>query len=423
MAEDTHAQRAHSDLGGSGVERWENCPGSVALLKRLREALLDMGIPLDSDEPDYRREGTAMHEAAEHCLTKGLDTWEIVGHTFNETEIDGPMSNAIQVYLDRCRQDMDKATAFGVEARISSPIHPEFYGTTDFWAFLVHDGIVPPRPMNEVFGDNYELVVRDLKGGEGIIVEPDDNPQLKYYAFGIIDGWERRASVELHPDLKVRLSICQPRAFHHTGQVTREWVTTVGEIKAWVKAILVPAMLATEYDHGLKAGEWCRFCPAKLICPLLVGLARAAAVHDPKEIVSYSDENIGRSYQHVQAIKFYLKALEEEAFTRLNRGRTMDGFVKLVPKKANRVYSVGASVIKDKFGDDAMTKPEVKSPAELEKVSPAAAEWVKEHAYMPQTGLTVALWSDKRPGVRVKSAAETFGPALADLLDKTPEAE
>lgn len=414
-----HTQRGHSNLGGSGVERWENCPGSVALLKRLREALEAMGMPLEGDEPDYRREGTALHEASEHCLTKGLDAWEIVGQTFNDTVIDDPMAIAIQVYLDRCRVDMDKATTFGVEAKISSPIHPEFYGTTDFWAFLVFSGVIPPRPMNELFGDDYELVVRDLKGGEGIIVEPEDNPQLKYYAFGIIDGWERRASLELHPDLRVRLSIVQPRAYHHTGQVVREWVTTVGEIKAWVKAVLVPAMLATEYDHGLDAGEWCRFCPAKLVCPLLVGLARAAAVHDPKELVSHSDETLGRGYQHLQAIKFYVKAYEEEAFRRLNLGREFPDQIKLVPKKSNRVWSTGASEIKAKFGADAMTKPELKSPAEMEKLSPAAALFVKEHAYMPQNGLTVALWDDRRPGVKVKNAAETFGSALAGLL--TPE--
>lgn len=413
-ADISHASRGHSRLGGSGVERWGNCPGSVALLKELH-------IESESDEPDYRREGTAMHEAAEHCLKAGLDTWEIVGQTFNNTEIDGPMADAIQVYLDVCRRDIARSTWHQVEYPISSPVHPDFYGTMDFAAFVVNSTAIA-RAMDQPQPEDTWLLIRDLKGGEGIIVEPEDNPQLKYYAFGVIDGWERRSAIILHPDIKVRLSIAQPRAYHHTGEKVREWDTTVGEIKEWVKSYLLPAMAAAEIDGTLDAGEWCRFCPAKLVCPLLTGLFRAAATHNPGEIVNYGDESLGRNYQHVQAVKFYLKALEEEVFARLNKGRNMDGLAKLVPKKANRVFSVGASVIKEKFGDDAMKPAEVKSPSELEKVSPAAAAWVKEHAYMPQTGLTVALWDDNRAAVRVEKAADVFKDALSHLLDKDGEA-
>jgi len=408
-----HAKRGHSRLGASGAERWMNCPGSVSLLKELK-------IEAESDEPDYRREGTAMHEAAEHCLRQGLDTWEIVGQEFNKTVIDPPMADAIQVYLDVCRLDIDRSSWHQVEYPISSPVHPDFYGTADFAAFIV-SGEILARTMSEPQPDTHWLLVRDLKGGEGILVEPDRNPQIMYYAFGVIDGWERKSSITLHRDLKVVLSIVQPRAYHPSGQAVREWTTTVGEIKDWVHATLVPAMVDAELNNQLDAGPWCRFCPAKLVCPLLTGLYRAAATYNPGEIVSYSDETLGRSYQHVQAVKFYLKALEEETFRRLNAGREMPEMVKLVPKKSNRVWSVGASEIKAKFGKDAMTTPEVKSPAELEKLNPEAKAFVKEHAYMPQNGLTVALWDDNRPAVRIKSVRDTFGDALAHLLDKGEE--
>lgn len=413
-----HTQRGHSPLGASGAERWMNCPGSVSLIKRLRGDLDKMDMPPE-DDPDYRREGTAMHEAAEHCLRQGLDTWEIVGQEFNRTVIDAPMADAIQVYVDICRVDMDRSTWHQIEFPVSSPVHPDFCGTADFTAFIV-EGPALPRLMSEPQPDTSWLLVRDLKGGEGIVVEPEDNAQLKYYAFGVIDGWERQIGTILHPDIKVRLSIAQPRAFHESGESVREWDTTVGEIKAWVKAELLPAMANAEVDGTLDAGPWCRFCPAKLICPMLVGLARAAATANPGEVVSYSDENIGRSYQHVQAIKFYLKALEEEAFRRANHEQRpgFEGLIKLVPKKSNRVWSVGASAIKAKFGDDAMTKPEVKSPAELEKLSPEAKAFVKEHAYHPQTGYTIALWEDRRPAVIVRKTEEVFGEALSKLLDK-----
>ena len=394
---------AHSPLGASGAERWMKCPGSVALLKELE---MD-----DSDDPDYRREGTAMHEAAAHCLENGLDTWEIVGLTFNDTEIDAPMADAIQVYLDTVRPSIEIAgQKHYIEFAISSPVHKDFYGTLDFGAIL-------PQFLD----------VTDLKGGEGIIVEPEENPQLKYYAFGLIDGLERMGE-PLHDDFPVQLRIVQPRAVHADG-VVREWETTVGAIKEWVNDTLVPAMLRTEYDDTLDAGEWCRFCPAKLVCPMMNSLFRAAATANPKFVVNISDKSIGLSYQHVQAVKFYLKALEEEVFKRLNLGKDVRG-TKLVYKKANRVFKdkiiygeqkeeiAVEDLFKRLFGEEAMKPPALKSPAEMEKISPQAKELVKEVAFTPKTGLTVALASDPKQGVKVQTTTEAFGAAVANLKEE-----
>lgn len=382
-----------------------NCAGSVALLKELK-------LP-ESDDPSYRETGTAMHEAGEHCLREGIDTWEIVGQVFNNVEIDQVLADAIQVYLDVCRSDMDKASFHEVEFKISSPVHPDFYGTADFIALLAIPGRVRMSDVGVAPGE--KLVVRDLKGGEGIIVEPEDNPQLKYYAFGVIDGIERMSSVTLRDDLEVVLSVCQPRAWHMGGS-TRDWSTTVGEIKEWVRDTLLPAMAATEYDGNLDAGPWCRFCAAKLVCPLLTSLFRAACVANPKEIINYSDESAGRSYQYAQAVRFYLKALEDDIYRRLNSGVVMEGVAKLVNKKANRVFNSGADILaKEKFGADAFTKPALKSPAELEKLSPAAKEFVKEFAHQPATGLRVALWDDPGMPVKVQSTTEAFAGAVANL--------
>lgn len=418
MEQPDHAKRGHSPLGASGAERWMNCAGSVALIAALREQIEAIGIP-EEDDPDYRREGTAMHEAGEHCLREGCDTWEITGQTFNETVIDEPMADAIQVYLDQCRGDMDKAAKFWIEYPISSPVHSDFYGSLDFGAIIA----IPNRiAMADVGLDPSEVLkVRDLKGGEGIVVDPDDNPQLKYYAFGIIDGIERGSSIELRDDLPVELEIVQPRAFHVDGPI-RSWRTTVGEIKAWVRDTLVPAMDRTEYDHDLDAGPHCRFCPAKLVCPMLTSLFKAACVANPKEVVNYGNESIARSWAHAKAVKFYLKALEDETFRRLNMGNSagFEGIAKLVPKKSNRVWNTDAKdEAKAKFKEEAFTKPELKSPAELEKLSPAAKAFVAEYAHHPDTGLTVAAWSDPKPAVKVQTTQEAFGAALANMKELT----
>lgn len=405
MDQPVHKDRGHSPLGASGAERWMSCAGSVTLIARLRQLLDAMGVP-EEDDPDYRREGTAMHEASEHCLREGCDTWEIVGQTFNDTVIDEPMADAIQVYLDDCRADMDGAALYYVEFPVSSPVHPDFYGTLDFSAIF---GKSPGRGQ---FIVPTLVKVKDLKGGEGIIVEPDDNPQLKYYAYGLIDKNPHWAD-----ETPVELCIVQPRGFHVDGSI-RSWRTTVGEIRSWVVNELVPAMHRTELDDTLDAGPWCRFCPAKLVCPLLTSLFRAACTANPKEVVNYGNDSLARSWGYSKAVKFYLTALEAETFRRLNAGDNegFEGIAKLVPKKSNRVWNSDAKdEAQQRFGGEAFTKPEMKSPAELEKLSPAAKAFVKEHAYHPDTGLTVATWDDPKPAVKVLTTQQAFGDALKAL--------
>lgn len=372
----------HSPLGASGAERWMNCAGSVALLDQLGEDI--------SDEPDYRREGTAMHEAAAHALEQypGLDAWELVGMEFCSTIMTPELCDPLQIYLDYCRSLEGERY---VEYPISSPVHENFYGTLDYGCL----------------GETLEIV--DLKGGQGIMVEIEDNPQVKYYAFGLIDGIERNGGRGFPDDMAVGLTIVQPRGFHSGGPV-RRWETTVGAIKAWVHDTLVPAMRATEYDKSLQVGEWCRFCPAKLVCPMLTSLFQAAALANPQHLPDTGDEMIGQNFKLAAGVKHYIKALETEAYNRAMRGHAIPGG-KLVHKKANRVWKDGAvDLAKQRFGDDAWNPPEFKTPAQMEKV-PAAKDWVKEFAFTPTSGLTFVLESATGQAVEVTAPADRFAEA------------
>lgn len=370
-----------------------SCPGSVELIRNLH-------IEEDTDEPDYRAQGTAAHEAIARCLREGLDAWEVMGWvTPNGIEVGTEIADAIQVYLDTVRPAFPGAVAVLIEEGISSDFHPDFYGTVD--CAVIRDADNPGY---------FHLDVNDYKHGEGITVEVKNNPQLMYYAFGILAN---------HPEINgtVRLRIVQPRGFHHDG-IVRQWVTDADTIRAWAAGTLAPAMERTEFDTGLEAGSWCRFCPAKLVCPLVEGLFRAAATYDPKRVVELSDKSLALSYQQLAAVKFYTKALEDETYRRLNLGQMEDctDLVKLVYKKANRVWKPGAAqVLAEKFGPDAMTKPELKSPAEVEKLGVEAKSLVHEFAFTPETGLTVALASDSRVGVKVKTSSERFAGAIAAL--------
>src|SRR5208282_4985514 len=118
-----NALPTHSPLGASSAERWMKCPGSVRLIQSLQ-------LP-ETDEPDYRREGTAAHEAAAHCLRLDKDAWEVIGDNFFNTPVSVEMADAIQIYLDTVRPLQTPVAQVFIEYRISSSDHELFYGTVD----------------------------------------------------------------------------------------------------------------------------------------------------------------------------------------------------------------------------------------------------------------------------------------------------
>lgn len=379
----------HSPLGASTTERFMNCPGSISLIKMLGRG--------ESDEHDYTKEGTAAHEVAATCLRETRESWEFINTTAsNGVEITPAISATADPYIWHCSELMRTADQTVIEHMVKAPdVHPLFKGTMDFGALY--------------FGDQHAKV-RDLKGGTGIVVEVPNNSQLKYYAFGLIREFEEIRTVEL--------GIVQPNAFHVDGPI-RTWTCTAEDIHTWVHDELVPAMLRTEVDHGLDPGPWCRFCPAKLICPALTSLFKAAATGSIKSIVAMSDVQIGLAYQYIKAAEKYITALEEEVYRRLMRGMKSDQ-VKLVHKRAHRVMREEAKALAvEKFGDAALIPAQLKSPAQLEELSSEAAAFVKEHAYKPESGLTVALASDNRVAVKVQTTQETFYTALNQLAKQT----
>jgi hypothetical protein len=356
------------------------CPGSNALLDKL-------GFTQDTDEPDWQREGTAAHDLIARCLnhtdTAGQEAWEWVGEIMENGEvITADLAIGAQVMIDECVPIMHGADQVWVEERITSGISKYYYGTVDFAAL-----------------HGTYLQVRDFKNGAGVVVEVEWNPQFLYYAWGI---------AESRPDIEViQIGVVQPNAYHPDGPV-RTWTLTRDQLRKWIYEKLMPAMHKAMHSHDLKPGEWCRFCPAKLICPVLTGLFRAAATIDPEALGGMSDADLDRDYALIEAVQMRLRAIKNEVFSRLSHGREFTE-AKLVPKQADRVFRGGAEdVLVEKLGaDNIYTKPRLKSPAEIEKLTGGKA-LVKELAYTPDTGLTVVPTSNKRHAVVVKPITEKF---------------
>jgi hypothetical protein len=380
-------QTPHSILGASSAERWMKCPGSIKLLSLL-------GLP-DSDEAEYRKEGIASHEAAAILLRDDAEAWTIVGERFYGHCIDADQADAIQTYLSYVGS-LPTGTSWieaSVGATRSGEVPREFYGTVDH---------------ARLAGDT--LYVTDYKNGEGLVVEAYRNPQIMYYALAFLLTMPGLEQVK-----KIVLTIVQPRAFHPDGPI-RSWETTPEEVLNWGDEELFPAMALTEVDDTLTPGEWCRFCPAKLVCPMMTALFGAAAKANPQAATNMTDDRLGAEYKQIDAVKFYIMAVEQEALRRRMEGHSVPG-TKLVLKKANRVWKPGApKLLVQKLGDNAMTKPEIKSPAEISKLGKDAKALVAEYAYTPETGYTLARPGDQRLEVKVSRPSDEWGGSLDKLV-------
>ena len=381
----------HSKKGASSAERWMNCPGSNVIVDSLKLE--------KTDETEFAAEGTAAHEAASHCLVNALDAWEVAGKTFHDLVVTAEMASAFQLYLDTVRSIRDEhgpGVTSMVEARISGDFDELFYGTVD--SAEVSPGL---------------LDITDYKHGKGIAVDAKENAQLMYYAVGILE--------KLQGHFKVRLRIVQPRAFHAEGPV-RKWETTSDYLREWRDKELIPAMARAGKDMTLIPGEHCRFCPSKIVCPLLTGLFKVAMTTDASFATKLDSASLALQYQQIEGVKHFIRGLEAEVMKRLQAGETVSGgdpdnTFKLVYKKADRVFKPeGVAILTGKnpeipapFKAEDIYETKLKSVAGIADLGAEGKKFVKEYAYTPQNGLTVAASSDKRPGVKVQSPQEAFG--------------
>jgi hypothetical protein len=401
----------HSPLGGSGAERYLACPGSVAL---------SFGID-DEEDDTFSRPGTAAHALAEVCLGQGCDAWENIGHYYHDATkawyppdhpgelpdsgvlVDKEMADAVQVYLDAVRThhaDRNQGNFFVERAFKVPTLHKYYWGKAD--AIYVADAL-------------RTLHVWDYKHGAGIVVDATWNAQMMYYGCGVLEEfglWGEIDTVVLH--------IVQPRGWHWAGPV-RHWETTTEQLEEWLDNTLLPGMSRALASTETIAGEHCRFCPARArACPAIM-----AAIDELEELMTQHNlsekgqaakltgQEIARILDLGETFKIAQKAALGTAFNRLHlKSDAVPGW-KLAAKKANREWrhghiEVGEDKAKrmmtveelavERFGQDAKTKPELKSPAQIEGL-PGGDAFVQEYAFKPETGLTVVKAEDIRPAI------------------------
>jgi hypothetical protein len=388
-----HGSRAHSILGASGAHRWLACPGSIRL---------GLTIPDHDTETFYAREGTAAHELAEKCLTHGTDPAMYVGQRINRIMVTKEMASAVGVFVDRVRT---LAEATGEEPMIEVKVSLEdldppvdMFGTADA---VVYD---------ELRGKH--LHVLDYKHGQGIVVEPDENPQLLYYALGTV------LKLKVKPR-KITVWIIQPRAPHPQGMV-REWTFEWEELVRFKDELMIGAYKTQEENAPLCVGSWCRFCPAAAICPeqkrhavATVGDAFLEAEDEEVNLPppeTLDNETINRALLAAPMIEDWFKALRDYTSKRFTAGDPVPGW-KLVAKKSPRRWVDHQQTEEYLRGlnledEDLFTKKLI-SPRQAEIALRREGVEIPRELYTSESrGENLVVESDPRPAV--ETVAESF---------------
>lgn len=417
----------HSKLGASGAYRWLECPGSIALCEKAGEGPTSR----------YAAEGTAAHAVCEWALLNQKDPealmgwWvdgnevlyktqeeaEAGGHEFI-FEVDDDMVEATRVYFKYVSEVYEAFEIMGED--------PEMFVEKGFDLSFISPGMFGTNDSC-VFSPGRTLTVVDYKHGAGKVVEVENNSQLLYYALGALrelcwepqdGGWNERTM----PDT-VTIVVVQPRALHPDGPV-REWTVSSDYIIHDFAEMLKAGAEATKKPNAdRRAGNWCQFCSAKVICPeyeemVTTPMALAFTEDDFDDVLEMTDKEAkarGRErgkmlaaegperLAAILAIEPMFSAMVEAAraaaLEAAKGGQDIKGF-KVVRKNHHRAWIDPARVVEDlaiAIGEDALYERKLKSPSKLEAAG--YGPFIEDLWHKPQGSLTIAPETDKRPGI------------------------
>src|SRR5690606_11323205 len=134
----------------------------------------------------------------------------------------------------------------------------------------------------------------------------------------------------------------QPRCPHPAGPV-RTWTADVVDLLDFETELKERALATTAEDAPLKAGPWCRFCPAGAPCPtrndfaLKLAQAEFDAVGNMTlpVVTEMSAAELGETLERVTEIEDWCRRVKEHAHLEAVHGRMPQGW-KLVQKRATR---------------------------------------------------------------------------------------
>ena len=303
----------HALLSASSSHRWLNCPPSA----RLCEGYDDKGS-------NFAAEGSDAHSLCEYKLRKALGM-EAKDPTEDLTWYDAEMEESASGYAAFVMELVAEAKktcsdpVVLIEQRLDySKYVQSGFGTGD--CVLIADGT---------------LHIVDFKYGRGVLVEAEDNPQMKLYALGALEIFDCLYDIDT-----VSMTIYQPRRANvSTFTLTRQ------ELLDWAETVLVPtAELAYAGDGEYHCGEWCQFCKAKADCRERARANMELARYEFRQPPLLTDEEVEEILGKLDSLMDWASDIKDYALQAAISGKHWSGY-KLVEGRANRRYTDENAVI------------------------------------------------------------------------------
>jgi hypothetical protein len=358
----------HSTIvGGSTAKRVINCPGSVALVAQMP--------PKPSSV--YADTGTLLHNVIADVLDGKATAQDFLGAvhadvTLDQDLIDRKLLPALAALNDI---DPDRQMEYETEVVVGfGDLLPDVFGSADIVGRI---------------GDTAYIV--DWKFGDGVAVDVEENPQLMFYAAAAMRTTAAQWAFE--GATKVELVIVQP-------PYVKRWETTPRRIQLFEKELMQAVKLAQRPDAPLAQGDWCRWCAAKAVCPIMTGAADRALVSALKgvDVASVSDH-----LKMADQLEGWIKEVRALAMQTLEAGLPVPGY-KLVPKRAMRQWIDEEKAFVEMcimgVNEEELTEITILSPAKAEKVlKKYKLALPADHVVAVSSGNTLAPEDDPRPAV------------------------
>ena len=368
----------HALLSASSSHRWLHCNPSARLEREFADR-----------ETIAAAEGTAAHALAEHKLKRKLKLRsERPVSPFDTDEMEVCTDDYADFVMEQVtkerRRDLD--TQVFIEQRLDFSCYvPEGFGTGD--CLIVSRG---------------RLHIIDLKYGQGLLVDSEENPQMMLYALAALNQYEEQYKIK-----KVKLTIFQPRRDN-----VSTWETTVAKLKKWATKDLVPkAQRAFKGEGEYCPGEWCIFCKAAVKCRARAEDKLRLAQSEFKMPPLLTDAEIEGVLAKLPDIKKWADEIQEYALAKALAGKEWAGF-KLVEGRSVRKFTDERAVVKaaNAAGYHDIYKQTLISLTEMEKLM-GKAEFSKVLGALvtkPQGKPTLVPDTDKRQAITVSNPKNEF---------------
>ena len=376
----------HALLSASSSHRWTNCTPSAVLEREFED-----------HETEAAAEGTAAHALCEHKLRKALKMRSRKPTSkYDSDEMDMYTDGYVEFVLEKLQEVKENCSdpQVLIEQRLDfSNYVPEGFGTGD--CVIVGDKLIH---------------IIDFKYGQGILVEAEENPQMKLYALGALRLFDHLYDIDT-----VMMSIYQPRR-----ENIDTWSVSVAELKAWAENILVPkAEQAYKGEGDCVPGEWCTFCKAAVKCRARADAKLQLAKYEfalPPLLTDAEIEDILSRTDDLVKWANQIQAYAQDAA--INHGKEWHGF-KLVESRTNRKYTDEDAVAEaaNAAGYHDIYKHSLISITEMERLmgKKTFAEVLGGLVEKPQGKPTLVPVSDKRPAITTTGAKQDFTEIQGDM--------